>query len=178
MDALSKPTILSLKRRLKPENILTDIFEITFYSSTIPRFINSFNYLFSVTPIIPPPNRCHYCQHFRHTADQCRSTHPICEFCTQHHITIKCPNQLTQPKCNNCRESYMASSHDCPRYKFEHLKIFYIQNIGFQEGIDALNSRVILPPNSYSNSPQPKNTKSEPSLVLHPMIPFAPPNSS
>ncbi|XP_043484713.1 uncharacterized protein LOC122512745 [Leptopilina heterotoma] len=183
MDVLLKPVILSLKRRVNPGNVLTDIVEITFNSPTIPRFISLFNYLFSVTLMIPPPKRCHYCQRFRHTADQCRSAYPICEFSSQHYITIKCSNRLLQPKCNNCRDSHMASSHDCPRYKFEFelSKICYIQNLVYQEGTDVLNSRGILSPNSPLNSPQSKDSssssssssKSSPSPVLDSML--APP---
>ncbi|XP_043466939.1 uncharacterized protein LOC122501496 [Leptopilina heterotoma] len=177
MDALSKPTILSLKRRVNSGNVLTDIVEITFNSSTIPRFINSFNYLFSVTPMIPPPKRCHYCQRFRHTADQCRSAHPICEFCSQHHITLKCTNRLLQPKCNNCRDVHMASSHDCPRYKyeFELSKVCYIQNLGHLEGSDVLNARGILPPNSPRSMNSSTSSKSSPSQVPNSMPPPPPP---
>lgn len=148
MDDYAKPIIIGLKRRTNIEKGPIDIVELIFNTSTIPRTVKIYDLLFQITPIIPNPVRCYYCQRFRHTADQCRSSHPVCEFCSLHHIADQCLRKLETPKCSNCEDNHLASSNTCLRYKYEFQlsKIFYVHNIGFQDAIIYLNSKGIYTP--------------------------------
>lgn len=139
MDEKSKAMVVGLKRRTNINGTPIDAIEITFNTPIVPRLINICDFLFQITPIIPTPRRCFCCQRFRHTADQCRSAHPVCEFCSQHHPTDICPNKNSEPKCSNCGGNHFASSSECPRYKYEFqvVKTCYTKNMGFQDAVEG-----------------------------------------
>lgn len=59
--------------------------------------------------------------------NQCRSTHPACEFCAGRHLTAHCVNSNSKSKCRNCKGGHAASSSSCPVYllKYGILKLRY-----------------------------------------------------
>lgn len=148
MDKISKNIISGLHRKVEfLSKLPTDRIEVTFNIAWVPRNIKMFNTLFKVTPIIPLPSRCFYCQRYGHTQDFCRNTHPNCEFCSLHHFSEQCPQLNGDVKCINCKGQHAASSRLCPRYifEFEVSKIAYIMNLGRSGAKTYLNGRDIFP---------------------------------
>lgn len=111
--------IASIKRIVNDDKTILDKIEFTFNSPTIPRHIQIGEFLIQITPSIQRPRRCFRCQRFCHDANQCRSTYPSCEFYSGKHLSNLCPNGHLRPKCKNCKGEHIASSSDCPVFKFE-----------------------------------------------------------
>lgn len=148
IDEDSHRDIIKLKRRVNKEKKPDESVEVTFSTVFVPRSVSVINFMFKVTPIIIPPRRCHYCQIFRHSLEQCRSTHPICEYCAKWHFSDQCQNQQSKPKCSNCGGEHFSSSNDCPtfKYEFQVAKTSYLRNLSFLESQFWLANRGITPP--------------------------------
>lgn len=132
MDQEHRELIVAARRRFnRRDNQYSDIIDITFNSSHIPRYIFTWSVRIFVTPSIPIPKRCNTCQHFGHVSLQCRASAPNCEFCAGKHSSNSCNNLLPSSKCYNCAEAHKASSRDCLVYKFEFetMKYRYIENL-------------------------------------------------
>lgn len=74
--------IINIKRRVNYEKLILDTVEITFLGQELPRSILIKSFDTEVFPITPKPIRCFYCQRYRHTMSQCRSSSPTCELCS------------------------------------------------------------------------------------------------
>ncbi|XP_051168509.1 uncharacterized protein LOC127286194 [Leptopilina boulardi] len=154
-------SIASIRRLVNEDNTIQDKIEFTFESPTVPRYIQLGEFMIQITPSIQHPRRCFRCQRFCHDMNQCRSTYPSCEFCAGRHLTRFCPNGHLPPKCKNCKGLHLASSSECPVYKFEFgiLKHRYSTNCNrdeakllfFSENPDLTN-RVTAREESFSNS--------------------------
>ncbi|XP_051161344.1 uncharacterized protein LOC127291699 [Leptopilina boulardi] len=127
--------IASIRRIIDDRNTILEKIEFTFNSPIVPRNIVLGDFVIPITPSLQRPRRCFRCQRYCHVANQCRSTYPTCEFCSGRHLTDLCPNGHLQPKCKNCKGSHVASSSECPVFKFEFgiLKYRYIHNCNREE---------------------------------------------
>ena len=137
-----------VRRRTNDDGSVSPRVEFTMAFARVPRSICLLGYSYPLTPVIPPPRRCFTCQTFRHISNQCRSSRPICEFCSEHHRTDSCPNKLRSAFCSNCCGDHVASSRNCPvyRYEFEINKYCYWNSCGFAEAELDLSERGILRP--------------------------------
>ena len=105
-------------------------------------------YSYQMTPVIPPPRRCFICQRYRYISNQCRSSRPICEFCSEHHRTDSSLNRLCSAFSSNCRGDHVATSRDCLvyQYEFELSKYCYWNGCGFGEADLGSREQGILRP--------------------------------
>ena len=152
LDQSSKDIITSARRRTNKDGSLTDTIEFTLATHEIPRFVFARGFECALTPVIPAPRRCFKCQRFRHVADHCRSSKATCEYCSGHHRTETCPNGLRSAHCSNCFGDHIASSRDCPMYKyeFEIMRHCFWNNCSFREAEVNLTVRGITRPQVVS----------------------------
>jgi len=66
--------------------------------------------------------QCYRCQSLGHITKNCNATKLSCKYCTQEHISSKCPSKTKgdEHKCSNCKENNNHRSDDrknCPLYK-------------------------------------------------------------
>ena len=105
-DTLS--SILSIRRHTLDDGSASDRVEFVFSTINIPRKLSLASVVFDLTPVIPPPKRCSFCQRFRHISEQWRSTRATCEFCSEEHPSRDCMNTQLSPRCVNCGEKHPA----------------------------------------------------------------------
>lgn len=71
MDQEHRELIVAARRRInRRDSQYSDIIDLTFNSSHIPRYIFTWSVRMFVTPSIPIPKRCNTCQHFGHVSLQ------------------------------------------------------------------------------------------------------------
>lgn len=172
-----KNKLISIKRRVASDNTILDTMELTFESQELPENILIKKFEFPITPIIPRPTRCFNCQRYRHFAGQCRSK-ARCEFCGESHLTDECTNTLRNPNCCNCSQSHVASSKDCPIYKFqdEVVKIKFENNCSYKEAENLYKQRKLQNQDSQVQSRENRmeistnstNGQSSPPNQIHP----------
>ncbi|XP_043470887.1 uncharacterized protein LOC122504067 isoform X2 [Leptopilina heterotoma] len=167
MDEEERSTIVSARRRQSRRNGQPqDIIDLVFSTTHVPRSLFIWSVRIFVTPSIPSPKRCFYCQHFGHVLNQCRSGHPNCEFCAERHDTKKCNNPRPGNICFNCSEDHKASSRDCPVYKYEFqlMKERYLHNISKEMAYEKLNDLGwVNPRNFFNRSSSSSNSSTSPS---------------
>ena len=56
--------------------------------------------------------QCYNCQQYGHHATKCRSPHPVCGKCSEHHPTSQCHSETH--KCAGCKEDHPAWATNCP----------------------------------------------------------------
>ena len=76
--------ILYIRRRTMNDGSASDRIEFVFSTVNVPRRLSLASVAFELTAIIPHPKRCFSCQRFRHISEQCRSTHPTCEYSSEY----------------------------------------------------------------------------------------------
>ena len=86
--------VMSVRRRTNFDGSVSTRVEFTLAVARVPRSVRLLGYSYPLTPVIPSSRRCFTCQRFRHISNQCRSSRPICEFCSKHHRTDSCLNKL------------------------------------------------------------------------------------
>lgn len=105
MDEDQKEILIAARRTTNRRNDQeSDIIDLSFRTIFVPRFIFIWSVRVFVTPSIPVPKRCTYCQHFGHVSQQCKASAPTCEHCAEKHTTISCNNPRPGSKCFNCSE--------------------------------------------------------------------------
>lgn len=154
IDEESLVNIIKLKKRVDSNKSLIDSVEISFSTTYIRRTVSIINYMFKVNPIIIPPRCCFKCQMFPHTLDHCRSTHPMCEYCSECHESEQCRERNPKSKCNNCKGNHFTSSNLCPRFKYEFqvARVSYLRHLNFLDAKFWLAEKGIYPPTNYINS--------------------------
>jgi hypothetical protein len=55
--------------------------------------------------------QCYKCTQLRHHASKCRSPHPVCGKCSEHHLTSECQSETY--KCALCKGDHPAIVSDC-----------------------------------------------------------------
>lgn len=147
MDARDRSLIKKATRRFNRDNnkLPTDIIDLVFLSNRVPRKTFIYDVEHYITPTIPPPKRCYYCQVIGHVSSQCRSTGPNCEFCGGGHLSDRCSNMSKFNFCCNCGGSHKSSSNLCPRYRyeFEIMKTRYLDNLTRREAKEKLRGKGI-----------------------------------
>ena len=148
LDPALRDLTVAVRRRTNDDGSISSKVEFTMAVSRVPRNVRLLGYSYPLTPVIPPPRRCFNCQRFRHISTQCRSSRPICEFCSEHHRTDSCPNKLRSAFCFNCCGHHVASSRECPvyQYDFEINKYCYWNCCEFGVAELGLRERGILRP--------------------------------
>jgi hypothetical protein len=61
--------------------------------------------------------QCYKCNQLRHHASKCRSLHPVCGNCSEHHLTSECQSEIR--KCALCKGDHGAAMPNCPIKKTE-----------------------------------------------------------
>ena len=169
LDSETRDAMISVRRRTNDDGTVSARVEFTLAVARVPRSVRLLGYSFPLTPVIPPPRRCFTCQRFRHISNQCRSSRPICEFCSEHHRTDSCPNKLRSAFCSNCCGDHVASSRDCPvyLYEFEINKYCYWNACGFGEAELGLRERGVLRPGRRFELGLDRISLEDPPSVLH-----------
>ena len=119
LDPDLRDVTVAVRRRTSDDGSISFRVEFTMAVARVPRNIRLLGYSYPLTPVVPAPRRCFTCQRFRHISNQCRSSPPICEFCSEHHRADSCPNKLGSALCSNCCGDHAASSCECPMYQYE-----------------------------------------------------------
>ena len=117
LDPDLRDLTVAVRRRTNDDGSISSRVEFTMAVARVPRNVRLLGYSYPLTPVIPPPRRCFTCQRFRHISNQCRSSRPICEFCSENHPPDSCPNKLRSAFCSNCCGDHVASSRECPVYQ-------------------------------------------------------------
>ena len=161
-------SVVAVRRRTNEDGSASPRVEFTMAVSRVPRNLRIMGYSCPLTPVIPPPRRCFTCQRFRHISNQCRSSRPICEICSEHHHTDACPNKLRSAFCANCCGDHVASSRDCPvyQYEFEVSRYCYWNGCGFGEADLGLRERGILRPGREPGAENDRVSLGAPSSLL------------
>ena len=148
LDPSVRGEVVAVRRRTNEDGSASTRVEITMAVPRVPRNPLIMGYSYPLTPVIPPPRRCFTCQRFHHISNQCRSSRPICEFCSEHHHTDACPNKLRSAFCSNCCGDHVESSSGCQvyQYEFEVSNYCYWNGCGFGEADLGLRKRGILRP--------------------------------
>ena len=154
LDPAVREAVVAIRRRTNEDGSTSARVEFTMAVSRVPHNLRIMGYSYPLTPVIPPPRRCFACQRFRHISNQCRSSRPIMEFCSEHHHTDACPNRLPSAFCSNCCGDHLASSRDCPvyQYEFEVSKYCCWNGCGFGEADLGLRERGTLRPGLGPNA--------------------------
>ena len=119
LDPDLRNVTMAVRRRTSDDGSISSKVEFTMAVTRVLRNIRLLGYSYPPTPAIPPTRRCFTCQRFWHISNQCRSSRSICEFCSEHHRTDSCPNKLRSAFCSNCCGDHVASSRECPTYRYE-----------------------------------------------------------
>ena len=63
--------------------------------------------------------QCYRCFSFKHVANQCQRTNPLCSVCAEEHNFRDCSskNNKTKLKCANCGGKHIAIAKSCPKRK-------------------------------------------------------------
>jgi hypothetical protein len=61
--------------------------------------------------------QCYKCNQLKHHASKCRSLHPVCGHCSEHHLTSECQSEIR--KCALCKGDHGAATPNCPIKKTE-----------------------------------------------------------
>jgi hypothetical protein len=136
----------------KPSNSLI----LTFGTPQLPKTLKIFYQVIAVTPFIPNPLRCFYCQRFGHHENKCKNA-PVCANCAGvgNHHEGSC-DKLS--KCANCGGDHPANSNKCPVWlkEKEVTKLKFTNNISYPEARKLLEN---LPEQTYSQIVKSKSTQ-------------------
>jgi hypothetical protein len=61
--------------------------------------------------------QCYHCTRLGHHASKCRSPHPVCAKCSEHHPTSECQSEIY--KCSLCKGDHPALTPKCPAKDIE-----------------------------------------------------------
>ncbi|XP_067673551.1 uncharacterized protein [Haliotis asinina] len=105
---------------------------LTFDTPNLPERLKVGCFAMRIDRFVPRPIRCFKCQKFGHGQNACRN-HVVCYRCGERHHEGSTCNATV--KCSNCGEPHMASSSDCPVFKFEAAvqRVKTEQNIGYTD---------------------------------------------
>lgn len=82
MDEEQKEMLIIARKRANRRNDQeSGIIDLVFRTIFVSRFVFIWSVRIFITPSIPIPKRCNYCQHFGHVSQHCKATVPICEHC-------------------------------------------------------------------------------------------------
>lgn len=132
--------IVSICRRITFDKQMLESLEITFYGLSPPTNIIVSSFEFLLTSLSARPIRCFFCQRFRHTETQCKSTYSRCVFCLDSHEVNQYPNGLRRAICYG---RHPAFSDQCLIYQRES-KIQRIRaenGVGYQEAEEILRTQ-------------------------------------
>lgn len=160
----------------------TNVFIVTFQTSTLPALIKLTDWHYEPVEIYAPaPMRCKKCQKLGHTHNQCRNEHTPCPKCTQNGHTAKdCSNVAF---CINCGKDHPSSDSNCPHYlmRKEMLKIQLTEKISFREAKSKVRVKyaregkqyifeVKCPVNPIQGINEQNNTEEQLETINHPDI--------
>ncbi len=129
---------------------------LTFDTPNLPERLKVGCFAMKIDKFVPRPIRCFKCQKFGHGQNTCRN-HVVCFRCGERdHEGFTCDATV---KCSNCGEQHMASSTDCPVYKFEATvqRVKTEQNIGYIDArkIVADTTTAVSHKKTYASATQP-----------------------
>lgn len=99
---------------------------LEFAGTKLPRSVAMYRVSRIVDIYVPKPTVCFNCQKFGDIAKPCKSSSPVCGFCSDQHDTKECTNDREKdtPCCVNCQGKHNQNCTECPvirhyRHKFE-----------------------------------------------------------
>lgn len=141
LDNLKDQKVIEIKRFIRRDGKMTNMYFITFGLATPPPniFIGYENC--KIELYIPNPLRCFKCLKFGHTKTKCTATNEICMNCGDNvHTTNIDPNTkrcLNESKCINCHGNHSSMSKTCPMF----IKEKEIVLIKTRENISYIDAR-------------------------------------
>lgn len=96
----------------KKQLVPTTTIILEFAGTTLPRSVTMYSVSRTVDIYVPKPTVCYNCQKYGHIAKQCKSTSPVCGFCSGQHDTRECSKDKEKdtPCCVNCQGKHSPNS--------------------------------------------------------------------
>lgn len=110
------PNVSDIKRLCQgKDKVPTLSVIVSFSTTTLPESVSIYHQRFRVRPFVDKPWQCYRCQHFGHSADQCRYK-PRCLVCSGPHVLKDCPQRGSPAidadnpsvRCANCKGNHTA----------------------------------------------------------------------
>ena len=147
-ENLASQGVTHVKRitiRRDKEQVKTNTLILTFNNPKRPDKLKIFFQLISVSPYIPNPLRCYWCQKFGHHENNCRNP-PKCGHCADARNHGECGNPV---KCANCDGPHPAYSNKCPVWQKEKevTRVKFTNNVSYPEARKIVEN---IPVQTYS----------------------------